>query len=101
MNRAPSLKALCAAFPSIDPANLKAVRTAIHDGQPLKQLDALIAGFGVEFIHDKRGAAVAGYVNTGDSYSPTFLRDMRTGNIRLTTMGDFVESYERRHAKLL
>jgi hypothetical protein len=64
-------------------------------------LDELLGGCGVEAISDERfyvdryhGSIVATYVNTGDTYSPTILRDNLTGKYRLTSWGDFYESLD-------
>ena len=52
-------------------------------------------GFGVEALGkpiDRRCTPQAEYVNMGDTYAPTLVRDHERGAWRLTTMGDFVET---------
>lgn len=98
---APSLKRLVAAFPSVDPANLRKIRTIIRSGRvAMREIDTLLANHGVEYIADKHGNTVARYSNSGDTYAPTILYAPETHTYRLTTVGDFVEAYERRHARL-
>lgn len=36
------------------------------------------------------------YVNTGDTYNPTFIYDREKNRLYCTTLGDFVESLERK-----
>lgn len=49
-------------------------------------LDEVVGSYGVEGLDD--GSL---YLNTGDTYSPTLLYSAKTGTIRLTTWGDYVE----------
>jgi|694.fasta_scaffold70168_11 hypothetical protein len=49
-------------------------------------LDEVVGSYGVEGLDD--GSL---YLNTGDTYSPTLLYSARSGTIRLTTWGDYVE----------
>ena len=100
MKRAPSMKALRAAFPSLTDEDFKAVRAAIHADKKMIAVDLALKNHGVEYIHDRHGDVVAAYSNSGDTYAATILRDRATGNYRLTTLGDFVECYERRHGAL-
>lgn len=100
MARAPSLKALEAAFPQIERAALVKVRACIHRGTELHRIDRLLEHHGVETVLDRNGAIIARYSNSGDTYAPTILQDWKTMNYRLTTLGDYVEAYERRHARL-
>ena len=63
-------------------------------------LDILLEGFGVESIllpFPDRQLYVAEYVNTGDTYSATILFETQTGKYRITTWGDWLEAYERKH----
>lgn len=100
MRRAPSYAALVRAFPSVDGANLVKVRKCIHQGKGLEAIDKLLDNHGVEYVYNRNGAAVCRYSNSGDTYAPTILYVYETGTYRLTTLGDFVETYERRHARL-
>ena len=97
---APSLKRLCAAFPSVDPENLKRIRALIREGRKLGACNKLLDTFGVEYVRNAQDGIVCAYLNSGDTYSPTLL--LRTGSsaVQLTTLGDFVETYERNHARL-
>lgn len=65
----------------------------------LQALNEAIDGFGVETIGDVNNyppVIHAEYVNTGDTYSPTVVRDNATGRYILTTWGDFMERNERK-----
>jgi hypothetical protein len=55
-------------------------------------LDEVIRGDGVEVIEED-GRLLALYVNTGDTYSPTLLYNLKTRAVSLTTWGDFAERY--------
>jgi hypothetical protein len=67
----------------------------------MRAIDAELKTYGVEPI---RGNHVdrywddcqAIYCNTGDTYAATILYDTHDGKYRLTSMGDFVERFERR-----
>lgn len=100
MRSAPSLKALAAAFPQIERAALVEVRSCIHRDVGMQAIDRLLENHGVESVLDRNGAIVARYSNSGDTYAPTVLQDWKLMNYRLTTLGDYVEAYERRHARL-
>lgn len=66
----------------------------------MRALDELLETHGVEAIRNRNGHAVAEYLNTGDTYTTTILYDHTTRSFRVTSMGDWVEHYERRHARL-
>jgi hypothetical protein len=100
MRRAPSLKSLEHAFPTVERSSLVKVRKCIHQGKGMTAIDRHLDNHGVECVYDKHGAIVASYSNSGDTYASTILYVYDTGNYRLTTLGDFVEAYERRHARL-
>jgi galactose mutarotase-like enzyme len=104
MNRAPSLKRLQSAFPQIEAAALIKVRKVIQRGAGLARIDVLLQNHGVEYIHDTNSAIVAMYSNSGDCYAPTILYRYPgkhgNGTYQLTTVGDFVETYERNHRAL-
>jgi hypothetical protein len=100
MKRAPSLERLTKAFPMLAESDLVAVREAIQNDRKMKAVDRALKNFGVEYVFNASGAAIAAYSNSGDTYAPTILRDYRTGGYSLTTLGDFVECYERNHARL-
>jgi hypothetical protein len=66
----------------------------------MQAIDRLLDNHGVEEICDTQGRCIATYSNSGDAYAPTILLYWRTMSYRLTTFGDFVETYERRNARL-
>lgn len=61
--------------------------------------DVLLDGHGVESIRCPSRGLLAVYVNTGDTYSATLLCNVATGAWRVTTWGDYVEAFERRHGR--
>jgi hypothetical protein len=100
MFKALSLARLRQSFPMLADENLVEVRAAIQANKKMAWIDRLLENHGVEYIRDASGAAIAAYSNSGDTYAHTIIRDYATGNYRLTTVGDYVEVYERRHAQL-
>lgn len=69
----------------------------------LLMLDELLDTCGVEPISDERfhvdryhGSIVASYLNTGDTYATTILRDHIDYVWRMTSYGDFIESLDER-----
>jgi len=100
MTKAPSLKRMIENFPSIETYVLNQIRAIIQLHGSLDTIDKLLENYGVEYIHDKNGNAVAEYSNSGDCYNPTILYVIDSETYRLTTVGDFVESWERRHSPL-
>lgn len=67
----------------------------------LREADEVIDGFGVEAIRDGDGDVIAEYVNTGDTYNPTFVWDYGEEEMYYTSWGDWVEDYERRTGERL
>jgi hypothetical protein len=63
--------------------------------------DAALEGFGVEcIVDDPYGIpprTVTLYVNTGDTYNTTFCYEPGLRKMRLTTWGDMVEAWEKKH----
>lgn len=100
MRRAPSLQNLESAFPQIDRDALKNVRRAIHQGKGINVIDKILENHGVEYVNNKHGHVIASYSNSGDTYAPTILFVWSNHAYRLTTLGDFVENYEKRHGRL-
>lgn len=102
MNRVPSMQALQEAFPQADSDALARFRD-IARRKPWRlgaqEADRAIEGYGVESIRCPVHGLQAVYVNTGDTYSATLLCNIATGAWRITTWGDYVEAYERRHGK--
>lgn len=76
------------------------IATSNSVNEAMRNLDRLLETHGVEAIFDRNGRAVAEYLNTGDTYTTTILYDHTTRSFRVTSMGDWVEHYERRHARL-
>lgn len=58
----------------------------------LSALNETVGGFGVEYIDDD-GECIAEYVNVGESYSPTIVRDTETGEFILSSWGDWYEGW--------
>lgn len=63
----------------------------------MSAINEIVGGFGVEAIKHPQDSdeIVAEYINTGDSYSATIIRDCETGQYSLSTWGDVAESIER------
>lgn len=101
--RLPALKALQEAFPQTERGHLRDFRDVVLRGFPLHLcLDIAngnIDGFGVHVIRCPNRGIIAHYINTGDTYNPTLLRNNASGAWRITTLGDFVEAFERRHGR--
>lgn len=103
MRKAPSSINLANAFPQIERAHLDKIRRTIRNTRGdsgLASIDRLLENHGVECIHDRNGYIVATYSNSGETYAPTLLYVFESDSYRLTTLGDFVESWEKRHARL-
>lgn len=100
MKNAPSIERLRAAFPSVTTERLTAVRDSIHQKRGMNAINQALDNFGVEHISNAAGTEIASYSNSGDTYAPTILYVYATGSYRLTTVGDFVETYERNRGKL-
>ncbi len=119
MNRAPSVKALRATFTDLTDAQVRELRTVLvraanpatdpdydpykHESftvaRNLEAADKILGTYGVEYmraaddVYCQRGAS---YLNTGDSYAPTILRDDVSSTVRIISTGDFQEAAERR-----
>ena len=122
--RAPSLKTLQNWFSSVEDENLANIRKLIRgETHPAKvsalyrarreqgrlypgaigrlvAIDDLLGHHGVEVIKDRDGRVIAEYSNSGDTYAATILYRFDSGNFQLTTVGAFVEAWERRHGDL-
>lgn len=70
--------------------------TSAHE-KVLEIADDLLEGGGVEAIRNRTGTTVALYVNVGDPYAATLVYD---GRFKVMGWGDWVEAYEKRHARL-
>ena len=102
MARIPSLAALESAFPQSDRAALEKFRRAAKTHPNYSSAlvaDAAIQGYGVCVIRDPSRGILARYVNTGDTYSTTLLWNAESGSWRITTWGDWVEQFEKRHGR--
>lgn len=64
----------------------------------LHALNSILGCHGVEAFCTENDPyhAIAEYLNTGDTYSPTLLFRHDTGTFRLTSWGDFYERNEKR-----
>lgn len=103
-----ALKAVKILNGTLDPESIEAVATWVRRcfHRPRKSelkmaaLDAVLDGFGVEAITDENtGELLATYVNQGDTYTTTIVRNARTGEYLLTSWGDFLEAHEREAAE--
>lgn len=102
MPRVPSLATLSEAFPQSEPEALAKFRDLARRKPwriAAQEADRAIEGHGVEAIRCPSRGLMAVYVNTGDTYSATLLCNMSTGAWRVTTWGDYVEAFERRHGR--
>ena len=63
----------------------------------LMALDEIIEGFGLESVRDPDDEFhyQFSYVNTGDTYTATFIYDEDTGEFHVTNVGDYIEKLER------
>ena len=61
-------------------------------------LNEIVEGHGVEPIwaEESDWFPAAEYINMGDTYAATLLRDHGSGSIRVTSWGDWVERNEKR-----
>lgn len=67
----------------------------------LAALNECLECYGVLAFRTRNGSqyeAIAEYLHTGDTYSPTLLFRHDTGTFRITTWGDFFERNEKRLA---
>ena len=60
----------------------------------MSAIDELTGGFGVEAIQHN-AKVIAEYVNQGDTYAFTIVRDMESGEYILTSYGDWLEGWEQ------
>lgn len=62
----------------------------------MSAINELTGGFGVEAIRHPNDSdkLIAEYVNQGDTYATTILRDMESGEYILTSYGDWLEGWE-------
>ena len=71
----------------------------------MRALNEEMHGFGVECIKGEYidkfwDDVIATYVNMGDTYNTTILFDTRTDLFKVTSHGDWVESYEKKGGKI-
>ncbi len=64
----------------------------------LSALNELLGTFGVEAFNSResRMLAIAEYLNTGDTYTPTIIFRHDSGSFRISSWGDFFEANEKR-----
>ncbi len=69
--------------------------------QILCAVDSVLGTHGVECIFKRGGIRpLLDYCNTGETYNATIAYRHDTCNFVITSWGDFVETYERRHGRL-
>lgn len=95
----PSLKTINYFFPFMATETQKRLYNAMRKGASLQTIDSLLDHYGIEYIRDNRGDVVAKYSNSGDTYAATVF--VVNGVMRLTTLGDFVETWERNKRRKL
>lgn len=89
----PSIRTISEAWPYMPNDTVWKLRVAMKSGKPLSEIDKILEHYGVEVICDVHGRCVAEYSNSGDVYSLTVMNV--GGRYRVTTVGDFVETWER------
>lgn len=97
---------------TVDPFSVPATdawrRQCYHEPDPkhadtiMHAIDATIGAYGLEpvtgnYVDRYHQDCVACYCNTGDTYTPTILRDNVKGVYRLMSLGDFVERFDRQY----
>lgn len=104
--RSPSLKTMQEVFPQSELALLQSFKTkAATSGNwrvTAQSADKAIEGYGINFIRCPMRGLLAVYVNTGDTYTPTLMLNLRSPREltwRITTLGDFVDSFQRRYGR--
>jgi hypothetical protein len=88
---------------TLDARNLPAWHDVPHmteDDPTILVINAIINGHGVEAIwpEDDGITPLALYASTGDAYSPTVVQDYATGELSLTSYGDWLEAWEAEYA---
>ena len=95
LRTAPSINALVDAF-RITEDEARTMRKYMHLGK-LALASRVDSGFfGVETVWTTAGNPAFVYINTGDTYSPTIVRRNGSSAYRISTMGDEIESLERK-----
>jgi len=115
---ATSLKTLRDAFPREDEETLQAIRFALQRAEKaprlfpssysrrieetLAECNVLLNAHGVECITARVGGwdPLVEYVNMGDTYVCTIMFDHVSGTFKVTSWGDWLETYERRHGRV-
>ncbi len=64
----------------------------------MREVDKEVRTHGVEAIRDPDGEVIAEYLNTGDTYDPTLVYDVKKHTFHITSWGDFYEQWERDEA---
>ena len=59
----------------------------------MEAINQELHGYGVEAVMDDSGTPIADYINFGETYHPTILRDLSTGEFILTSWGDWFEEW--------
>jgi len=98
--RVPALKRLIQAFPSVLPEDVAEARLLLQQGKVHGAKNKLRM-FGLDSISDGSWGTpgtreLAVFLNAGDTYAVTLGRFTGTSTWHLTTLGDMVESLEKR-----
>lgn len=63
----------------------------------MQKADSIVQTYGVEAVESTNGRLLFTYLNTGETYTPTLVRQYYpTSRVLITTMGDQVEWLERK-----
>ena len=93
--RAPSVKALQRAFPTMTKARAESIRHAWKDAptveNALDRIDDLLGTYGVETLTARWSRPAVYYCNMGDPYSTTLLHRVGTGTLSIECWGDILE----------
>jgi uncharacterized protein YidB (DUF937 family) len=86
------------AFPELLEEELETLVQYMHGGpNKLVLINKLVKGHGVETVKSSEGDAVALFVELGDMYSRTALYDVENRDLKLISVADWREGYEREH----
>lgn len=71
------------------------VRSAYHAAKngDMEEANTLLDGNGIEYVSSPKGSEIA-YVNMGDTYDTTILRDEESGQVWVGSWGDWLEQEE-------
>ena len=98
---------------SLDPTSIEAVTDRTRDSRSPRTNELALIAFDVlfdlhgieairvegEWLDNYHGDLIASYVNTGDTYCLTLVLDHETGDLVLTSYGDWYEAWECEHER--